>query len=96
MGQLFGVKGPMSAHLCRAVGIEATVEVDLLVDLPEPGDLYVLCTDGLTKMVKERRLPEHLVLGSDLEALVDALVDAANGRGGVDNITVLVARIEPP
>jgi serine/threonine protein phosphatase PrpC len=96
VGQLFGVKGPMAAHLCRAVGIEPTVEVDLLVDLPEPGDLYVLCSDGLTKMVKERRLPQYLVVDTDLPTLVDSLVDAANAKGGVDNITVVLVRIEAP
>jgi PPM family protein phosphatase len=58
----------------------------------EPGDIYVMCSDGLSDMVDDQGIAE--ILGHDvpLEQKVAQLIDAANGNGGRDNISVLVAQ----
>jgi len=56
LGVELGAKGKMATHLSRSVGIAETVAVDLMVDAPMVGDRYVLCTDGLTKMMTEDRM----------------------------------------
>ena len=59
------------------------------------GDLLLLCTDGLTGMVKEDDIPA-LVAGKEPQAAADALVDAALLAGGKDNVTVALARYHFP
>jgi protein phosphatase len=60
----------------------------------EPGDLLLLCTDGLTGMVPDDDIAAMLAEGTDLGQICQALVDEANRRGGKDNITVVVGRFE--
>jgi serine/threonine protein phosphatase PrpC len=67
-----------------------TVQVDIQSDDIQDGDIYLLCSDGLSGMVPDPALLEHLRPGGDLDAAVGKLVDAANAAGGTDNITVLV------
>ena len=90
-----GVSGPLASNLRRAVGIGPSVKVDLVVDKPVPEDVFLLCSDGLTKMVDENHigalLAEHEA--RDLSRTVSALVTAANARGGRDNVTVLLVRV---
>lgn len=78
----------------RALGIDKGVSIDVADHEFEPGDLYLLCSDGLNDMIE---YPEILKLvrelSTDLEALADALVRAANRAGGEDNISVLLARV---
>jgi protein phosphatase len=59
----------------------------------EPNDLVLLCTDGLSGMLKNAALEDLLARGGSLESLCDALVSRAEAEGGSDNITVLLARI---
>lgn len=86
---------PHRSVITRVVGTESTVEVDVETIHPEAGDLYILCSDGLTDM-----LPDPLVAGAvgkahdDPERVAEALVAAANEAGGIDNITVIVFEIE--
>ncbi len=89
-----GVEGPMADHIRRAVGIAPSVKVDLLVDKPLPGDVYLLCSDGLTKMVNDSVL-ESVVSHhtKDLDAAVGELIKAANGAGGKDNTTVILVGV---
>ena len=89
-----GVEGPMADHIRRAVGIAPSVKVDLLVDKPLPGDVYLLCSDGLTKMVKDSVL-ESVVSShtKDLDAAVAELIKAANSAGGKDNTTVILVGV---
>jgi PPM family protein phosphatase len=81
---------PQKSVITRAVGTEPDVDVDTFTVDGEPGDLYLICSDGLTDMVGEqeieRALAEHR---DDLERALDALVQAANRGGGIDNITVI-------
>ena len=84
---------PYSAMITCALGI-ADVELD--VQLPDPGceagDLFLLCSDGLTARLDDRDIAELLV-PDDLDGTARALVDAANAAGGPDNITVVLVRI---
>lgn len=89
-----GVEGPMSDHIRRALGIAPSVKVDLLVDKPMPGDVYLLCSDGLTKMIKdaevERLVTDH---SKDLDQAASELIKAANHAGGKDNTTVILVGV---
>ncbi|MFA5882656.1 MAG: Stp1/IreP family PP2C-type Ser/Thr phosphatase [Acidimicrobiia bacterium] len=84
---------PRRAMITRALGIDPTVTVDVLtVDL-EPGDRLLLCSDGLTTMVRDDRIEDILATEADPGGAADALVAAANAAGGADNITVVVADV---
>ena len=91
-----GLSGPRENDLFKAIGIESEVAVDVVVDKPLPGDTYLLCSDGLTKMVKQERIRELLLQEQDEEALVYGLIEEANDAGGRDNVTVVVARVGAP
>lgn len=82
----------------RALGVDATVDVDVLSDVAEVGDLYLLCSDGLTDMVDDAAIERMLAgdSGGRLEALADRLVDAALQAGGRDNVSVALLRLNPP
>jgi serine/threonine protein phosphatase PrpC len=80
--------------ITRAIGLEPGVLVDLeTVELRE-GDRLLLCSDGLTDMVREQEVAELLRSEHDPAAAAQRLVDAANDAGGVDNITVVVVDLE--
>jgi len=81
---------PQRAIITRALGIEADVEVDIYdVDL-RPGDRLLLCSDGLTNMVRDQQLEAMLREQSDPQQAAEMMVDAANAAGGDDNITVVI------
>ena len=83
-------KFPHKNVITRALGMRDTVQVDVHSDDIRDGDIYLLCSDGLSGMVPDTALLEHLQPGGDLDAAVGKLVEAANAAGGTDNITVLV------
>lgn len=91
-----GIEGPTAGKLSRAVGVFDHVEVDLTVDEPRPGDRYLLCSDGLYKMLGDEVVREMLQDAESIEEAVEALVDAANERGGRDNVTVVLVRVDEP
>jgi len=77
----------------RALGIEPSVAVDLQEDVTFPGDIYLLCSDGLNDMVDDEEI--HLTLkefGANLEEAAKRLIDLANEHGGKDNVSVILAR----
>ena len=77
--------------ITRALGMQETVEVDVCQESPLPGDIYLLCSDGLSGMVTDEEMATHIERqGSDPEALVKTLVELANRAGGEDNITVVI------
>ena len=81
---------PQRAIITRALGIEPDVEVDIYeVDL-RPGDRLLLCSDGLTNMVRDQQLEAMLREQSDPQQAAEMMVDAANAAGGDDNITVVI------
>jgi serine/threonine protein phosphatase PrpC len=84
---------PQRSVITRAVGIKPTVEVDEFVHPCAPGDVYLLCSDGLTKMVDEQDILTLLRSPAATDEAAQALIAAANDHGGEDNITVVVFRV---
>jgi protein phosphatase len=84
---------PRRSIITRALGPEPDVEVETCTYPAKDGDVYLLCSDGLTGMLPEERVAEILRARSSLEQAAQALVDDANARGGKDNITVLLFKL---
>jgi serine/threonine protein phosphatase PrpC len=81
--------------LTRAVGANATVEVDADEQILLVGDALLLCSDGLTRMITDPEIASTLLTTTSAQAAADRLVELANENGGVDNISVIVLRILP-
>ena len=96
LGAAMGItQGKTAAMLSRAVGIEEDLDVDVQSDSPEPGDVYLLCSDGLSRMVSDDEIRATLLeLRDDLDAATRRLIDLANERGGRDNITAALVRVD--
>jgi protein phosphatase len=78
--------------ITRALGTASEVEADLSFQLVAPGDLFLICSDGLSSMVSDADIAEALHSGADdLPATCARLVALANQRGGLDNVTVVLA-----
>jgi len=87
---------PMRNIVTRALGNRVDLKVDLTQEDVRPGDLFLLCSDGLNSMMSDGEILATLTAaGSDPEKVCHALVDRANQNGGEDNITVVVVQIEP-
>jgi len=80
--------------LTRALGVRGHVQPDLAELTPEPGDVFVLCSDGLTNHVEDHEIAKLALESPDLDECCEALVELANRRGGEDNTTVVLARFE--
>lgn len=87
---------PQRSIITRALGPEPEVEVDVQAVPTEPGDLFLLCSDGLTTMIGDDRIKEIILGATTLEAATRALIDEANRAGGRDNITVVLFQVEDP
>src|SRR5437588_11205567 len=85
---------PQRSIITRALGAEPTVEVDTWTYPVRPGDVLLLCSDGLTSMVTEEQVEEILASSDSLKAAAQGLIDEANAAGGRDNITVVLFRVE--
>jgi protein phosphatase len=85
---------PLSSILTRALGTDEQVAVDSFTTEVAAGDVYLLCTDGLTGMITDDQIRTALADGLTADAACKRLVDEANRAGGKDNITALVVRIE--
>jgi PPM family protein phosphatase len=85
---------PQRSVITRALGPEPSVEVDARSFRGRAGDVYLLCSDGLTTMVGEDELAKILSSHAGLREIGRALIAAANEAGGKDNITVVLARLE--
>jgi PPM family protein phosphatase len=85
---------PQRSIITRALGPEPEVEPDLQTVPAAPGDVFLICSDGLTTMLAEEQIAKLLSRASSMEAAVRALVDEANRAGGRDNITALAFRLE--
>lgn len=84
---------PYSNVITRCVGASDEVEVDIYTGEARVGDVFLLCSDGLTGMVDDRRLGQLLMARSGPGRIVDSLIAEANGRGGLDNITAVVIQV---
>jgi protein phosphatase len=89
-----GITGKSAAVLSRAVGIEENVEVDVTMESPLPGDIYLLCSDGLSRMVNSDEIQATLETVKDLGEATKVLIDKANQGGGRDNITAILVRVD--
>lgn len=78
----------------RALGVEDAVLLEVNEHRVEPGDVYLMCSDGLSDMVDNANLAQLLATDLPLEQKVIQLVDAANANGGRDNISVLLAQAQ--
>ena len=85
---------PQRSIITRALGAEEGVEADSRTWPGRHGDVYLICSDGLTSMIPEARVAEVLTAAASLAAAGRALIDAANDAGGRDNITVVLFRLE--
>lgn len=87
---------PLKNVVTRALGGDSEVRVDVAEVELEPGDTLLLCSDGLTTMLDDVEIEEHLraMENGDLEAACARLVDEANERGGHDNVTVVLLRAD--
>jgi serine/threonine protein phosphatase PrpC len=81
---------PQRAIITRALGIDADVEVDLYTIEAHTGDRILICSDGLTGMLRDEAVLRIAMPETDPRVAADRLVDAANEAGGEDNITVLI------
>ncbi len=88
------IEHPQRSVITRALGPEGTVEIDTRSYRARHGDVYLLCSDGLTTMVGEDVLAAELLAHPRLRDAGEALVRDANEAGGRDNITVLLLRLE--
>jgi serine/threonine protein phosphatase PrpC len=89
-----GIVGKTAGFLSRAIGVEPDVEVDMTIESPMPGDTYLLCSDGLSRMVPAPEIEASLTAAVDLEEASKTLTDLANRGGGRDNITVILVRVD--
>lgn len=78
----------------RALGVDAAVALELNECQVQAGDLYLMCSDGLSDMVSDAALVRLLGQPGELAPRARQLIDAANGQGGRDNITVLLVQAE--
>src|SRR3954467_3151782 len=86
---------PYSNVITRCVGASSDVEPDIYRGEIKVGDVWLVCSDGLTGMVDDRRIHALLMSRAEPERKVHSLISEANGRGGLDNITAIVVHIVP-
>jgi PPM family protein phosphatase len=85
---------PHKNVIVRALGMKDTVQVDVHVDAPRLGDVYLICSDGLSGMIKDDDMAEIATSDRDLDVVCERLITTANKNGGLDNITVVAVRLE--
>ncbi len=84
---------PQRSIITRALGPEPEVEVDLQTVPAQAGDVFLICSDGLTTMLGDEQIGRLLARATSMQSAVRALVDEANRAGGRDNITAIVFRL---
>ena len=83
---------PHKNVIVRALGMKDTVQVDVAKVDPEDGDIFLLCSDGLSGMVNDASIQDILTKTVELELACTQLIDQANAAGGNDNVTCVLAR----
>ncbi len=84
---------PYSNVITRCVGANDDVDPDVYGGTLHGGDLYLLASDGLTGMLADHEMKEILQNGSDMDTALNELINTANGRGGLDNITAIILQV---
>ena len=90
---LVGLRGPRANELLQAIGVTANLSIDLIVDKPHANDVYLLCSDGLSKMASDQEIQAILSTDLEIEAAVYGLIELAKERGGKDNVTVVLIKV---
>src|SRR3954452_6441807 len=85
---------PQRSIITRALGPEPSVEVETRTYRAQAGDVFLLCSDGLTSMVDDETIARIVAAAPSLSEGAGRLVDAANAAGGRDNITVVLFRLD--
>jgi protein phosphatase len=85
---------PLKNVVTRALGGESDVLVDVRELEVETGDLFLLCSDGLTGMLSDSDIRDRLSSGRSLHEICRTLINDANARGGIDNVTVVLLSAE--
>ncbi|HEX7669174.1 MAG TPA: Stp1/IreP family PP2C-type Ser/Thr phosphatase [Polyangiaceae bacterium] len=80
--------------ITRALGMQDNVEVDIQSDECQPGDVYVLCSDGLSGMITDEEMAEVVRSSDELPDVCRRLITLANEHGGEDNITAVAVRVD--
>lgn len=83
---------PHKNVIVRALGMKDTVTVDINRVEPKDGDIFLLCSDGLSGMVPDKQIEQILQAQPDLDKACAQLIDAANANGGNDNVTCVLAQ----
>lgn len=83
---------PQKNIILRALGQVRQLDVEVHPHDPQPGDLFMLCTDGLSGMVEDKFMESILQKAPDLASACKKLLDTANANGGIDNSTVILVR----
>ena len=94
MSQEEALRSPLKNVITRALGTQSAVTPDIFELETEPGDLFLLCSDGLVRELSDSVVESLLRLDLTLEEMCSRLVEAANEAGGHDNITCLLVRAE--
>ena len=84
---------PHKNIIVRALGMKETVDVDILTETPQEGDLYLLCSDGLNGELEDDEIQTILAEYPDLEDACTELIRGACDKGGKDNVTVVLVQI---
>lgn len=84
---------PLRNVVTQALGGTGEVAVEVTEERLHPGQIYLLCSDGLTSMLEDVEIESHLKSGQSLERICRDLVQAANSRGGLDNVTVVLVKV---
>jgi protein phosphatase len=89
-----GIMGKTSSLLSRAVGIEPNIDVDVCVHRTDIGDVFLLCSDGLSRMVSDEEIRATVESEPDLNEASKKLINQAKSAGGRDNVTTVLIRVE--
>ncbi len=84
---------PLKNVVTRALGGDSDIVVDVIETEVMDGDLFLLCSDGLTTMLSDEEIHERLVIDSSLDEIGRRLIRDANARGGFDNVTVVLFQV---
>lgn len=88
------LRSPLRNVITRALGTQVSVTPDIFALEPEAGDLFLLCSDGLTRELSDDLLESMLSIDLPLDELCERLIGAANSAGGHDNITCVLVRAQ--
>lgn len=91
--RVVGMRTPLRNIITRSIGFDPEVQVDLYTRKTTSGDIYLLCSDGLYNAMEDREFAA-IVSANSVENSVKELIQTANQRGGEDNITAVVVKIE--